>query len=283
MTFVRTLQQISDAGSPSQANEDGWGVHGRFAWIVDGATGVSGVRLTSGGSDAAWLAGLISERLQAYAPSEIVLQTVERDLEAAFAGVAGEQLAADEAVAPSACLGLIEFREAESGYFHVRGSFLGDVVALVPGREGVARWTDERAKPFERLTLASLRKGGGGEISEETRAQILENRMSLNRPDGYWVVHPRRPWAGHELTFEAEVEAGRPIVLATDGFMRLVDVFGAYTDETLYDALAMGGAPALMAELRGLETEEGSLDSCPRVKVHDDATVLVVAGEAEGR
>ncbi|MBM6595863.1 hypothetical protein [Microvirga pudoricolor] len=280
MTFVRTLQQISDAGSTSQPNEDGWGVRGRFAWIVDGATGVSGVKLTSGGSDAAWLAGLITERLQAYAPSEIVLQTVERDLEAAFAGVAGEHPSAEEAVAPSACLGLIEIRDAKGGGLHVRGSFLGDVVALVPERDGVARWTDERAKPFERLTLASLRKGGGGEISDETRAQILENRMSLNRPDGYWVVHPRRPWAGHELPFEAEVEAGRPIVLATDGFMRLVDVFGTYTDETLYDALAAGGASALMAELRGLETEEGSLDSCPRVKAHDDATVLVIAGEA---
>jgi hypothetical protein len=279
MNRLRTLQQISSPGSPSQANEDGSGVRGRFAWIIDGATGVSGTHLTSGGSDAAWLSGLLGERLKAYAPSEIVLQTVERDLVEGFrAALAGKSLG-EEHIAPSACLGLVAFEDAAPGRQVVKGAFLGDVVALVPTSDGPVRWTDERAKPFERLTLASLQKGGGGAISEETRAQILENRTKLNRPDGYWVVHPRRPWAGHELGFEAEIEAGRPVVLASDGFMRLVDVFGVHTDETLYDALAEGRAEALMRELRELEAEEGSLDSCPRVKVHDDATVLVVAGE----
>jgi len=34
--------------------------------------------------------------------------------------------------------------------------------------------------------------------------------------------------------------AGEPLVLATDGFMRLVDVFGAYTDYSLHAALAEG-------------------------------------------
>jgi hypothetical protein len=286
MTRFRTLQQISHPGSPTHPNEDGQGFLGRFAWVVDGATGVSGARLTPGTSDAAWLSGLIGEKLRADAgwltSPGAVFRDLEAALESAFSGLVSSASLEDDHIAPSACLGLLHIEDAAEGCLTVKGAFLGDVVALVPTRSGVVRWTDERAKPFERMTLASLQtaSGGGTGIPEKTRMQILENRTKLNRPDGYWVVHPVRPWAGHELVFEAEIEAGRPVALATDGFMRLVDVFGSYSDEALYAALAAGGAEDLMRELREFEAEEGSLESCPRVKVHDDATVVVLVGDA---
>jgi hypothetical protein len=281
MNRFRTLQHITSPGSPGVPNEDGAGARGRYAWIIDGATGVAGVSLTSAPSDAAWLAGCLAERLEASAPSGIGMEALQRDIGAAFAAVTADHGSAggeptEDHVAPSACLGLLEI----DGDCRLRGRFLGDVVALVPARDGeVVRWSDERARPFELLTLASLGSRGGGGIPEETRAQILKNRASMNQPGGYWVVHPRRAWAGRELAFEARIAAGRPLVLATDGFMRLVDVFGAYTDATLYDAMAAGGTTELLGELRRLETEEGGSPARPRVKVHDDATAIVVVGE----
>ena len=278
MTRLKTLQQISSPGSRDTPNEDGAGAFGRYAWIIDGATGVAGQRLTPAASDAAWLARLLDERLAVCAAHGITLTALEREVEAAFATATGGA-APGAHEAPSACLGLIEVRE-DGRTIVIKGAFLGDVVALVPTPGGVARWTDERAKPFEQLTLASLERAGGGSMSDATRAQIMENRASLNRPGGYWVVHPLRPWAGHQLIFETTIEAGRPIVLATDGFMRLVDVFEAHTDVTLYDALAAGRAAELLDELRRLEREEGGLELRPRVKVHDDATVIVVVAEA---
>jgi hypothetical protein len=57
--------------------------------------------------------------------------------------------------------------------------------------------------------------------------------------------------------------------------MRLVDVFGAYADDTLYAALASGEADNLMGELRGYERDLMAR-ARPRVKKHDDATVLVL-------
>jgi len=168
---------------------------------------------------------------------------------------------------------------AEDGTLVLEGRFLGDVVALVPSGDRILRWTDERAKPFERKTLAALGEGGHtpGRMPGAVRRQILENRTRLNTPGGYWVVNPRRPWAGHELRFAAPVEPGRPIVLATDGLMRLVDVFGAYSDAALHAAFAAGRGDELMRELRGREGGDRNADRYPRVKTHDDATVLVVA------
>lgn len=281
----RSLDRLSLAGS--RVNEDGIGLRGAFAWVVDGATGLSDEQLTSGGSDAAWLAGLVSDRLVELAregDADAVLSRLEADIGAVFRETTAHVQAIDDHHAPSACLGLIAAEPGEVGSVRIQGRFLGDVIALMPTEEGIVRWTDERAKPFEKRTLAALggRKHAPGSIPEAVRRQILENRTKLNRPDGYWVVNPLRPWAGRELRFEASVRPGGPIVLATDGFMRLVDVFEAYSDSSLHARLAAGGGADLMQELRERERSDLMAGAYPRVKTHDDATFLVIAAEPYG-
>jgi hypothetical protein len=280
----RSLDRLSLPGS--RVNEDGIGLRGSFAWVIDGATGLSDEQLTSGGSDAAWLAGLIGDRLMDLAGEEgdAVLSRLEADIHSIFRETTAHVPEVGDHHAPSACLGLVEAHPGEGGQVRVQGRFLGDVIALVPTERGVVRWTDERAKPFEKKTLAALgaREHAPGSIPEAVKRQILENRTKLNRPDGYWVVNPLRPWAGRELRFEAQVKPGEPIVLATDGFMRLVDVFGAYSDTALHARLAAGKGPDLMQELRERERSDLLAAAYPRVKTHDDATFLVIAAEPYG-
>jgi len=281
----RSLDRLSLTGS--RVNEDGAGLQGRFAWVIDGATGLSDEPLTSGGSDAAWLAGLIGEKLMASNDgqgADAVLRRLEADILSAFRSETARVPEVGDHHAPSACLGLMEAQPEEGGLIGVRGRFLGDVVALVPSERGIVRWSDERVKPFERKTLAALgaQEHEPGSIPEPVRRQILENRTQLNRPDGYWVVSPLRPWAGHELRFEAQVKPGEAIVLATDGFMRLVDVFEMYSDSALHAQLAAGRGGDLMQELRERERGDLMAGAYPRVKTHDDATFLVIAAEPQG-
>ncbi|WP_147282345.1 hypothetical protein [Microvirga subterranea] len=270
----------------SHVNEDGAGLHGHAAWIIDGATGVSDRKLTSGGSDAAWLAGTIDERLTHLASNggSEHFDHLEHSIRGAFeAETAYADLPGDEH-APSACLGFLRLLErSASGLLRLEGHFLGDVVALVPTENGIVRWTDERSKPFERRTLAALEGASRepGAMPEAVRRQIQENRTRLNHPEGYWVVNPRRPWAGRQLRFEAAIAPGQPVVLATDGFMRLVDVFAAYSDSSIHAGLSAGEGERLMQELRKREREDAWAGLYPRVKIHDDATVLVVAPEHE--
>jgi hypothetical protein len=271
----------------SRVNEDGIGLHGSFAWVIDGATGMSDEQLTSGGSDAAWLAGLVGERLldlSGEQDMDMVLSRLEADIRSAFGEATAHVPGIDDHHAPSACLGLIRAQVEQDGDIAIKGRFLGDVIALVPSEGGVVRWTDERAKPFERKTLAALGTRGHepGQVPEAVRRQILENRTKLNQPDGYWVVNPRRPWSGQELRFEARVKPGEPIVLATDGFMRLVDVFEAYSDSSLHAQLAAGRGDDLMQELRERERGDLKAGAYPRVKTHDDATFLVITAETLG-
>lgn len=278
----RSLDRLSLTGS--RFNEDGAGLRGCFAWIIDGATGLSEEQLTTGGSDAAWLANFIDGRLAALSGAEgadRVLRQLEDEVRSAFGEETAHVPGVSDHHTPSACLGLIEILPGEGGLLTLQGRFLGDVIALVPSEDGIVRWSDERAKPFERKTMAALgsQEHEPGQIPEAVRRQILENRTRLNRQDGYWVVNPRRPWAGQELRFEAQVKPGAPIVLATDGFMRLVDVFAAYSDAELYDRLATGKGHDLMQELRERERGDLMAGAYPRVKTHDDATFLVIAAE----
>lgn len=281
-TRFRSLYRRSLPGT--RVNEDGCGLHGRHAWIVDGATGVSDGQIGSAPSDAAWLAETIQNILPELTGAESangdLLEVLQAHIGQAFAAAAGpaKEGAGSGDVGPSACLGLLGL-ETSHNSLRVSGRFLGDVVALVQTDGTVLRWTDERSKPFERMTLAALGDGGSDAsgMSEPVRRQILENRARLNHPDGYWVVNPRRPWAGRELRFEATIAPGSPIVLATDGFMRLVDVFGAYTDASLHAALAAGEGDALFEELRERERRDDGGRAFRRVKIHDDATVLVIA------
>jgi hypothetical protein len=283
----RSLYHQSVPGS--RINEDGFGLHQGHAWIVDGATGMSGDQVAPGSTDAAWLADIIGKRLQSLATdsrtADEVFGRLEAGIRIAFDDMTAQASVAGDDHTPSACLGVISVQHsAENAHLVLEGCFLADVFALVPSEDGVARWTDERAKPFEKRTLAALELGDRkpGRIPEAVRRQILENRTKLNHPEGYWVVNPRRPWAGRELRFQAKVMPGQPIVLATDGFMRLVDVFAVYSDASLHARLAAGEGDDLIKELRALERGDPMAGAYPRVKTHDDATVLVIAAETVG-
>ncbi|MFL4993046.1 MAG: hypothetical protein ACJ8DV_17385, partial [Microvirga sp.] len=80
----RSLDRLSLPGS--RVNEDGTGLRGPFAWVIDGATGLSDEQLTSGGSDAAWLAGLVGDRLMDLAGEEgdAVMSRLEADIHSIF-------------------------------------------------------------------------------------------------------------------------------------------------------------------------------------------------------
>jgi hypothetical protein len=263
------------------ANEDIAGFSGRFAWVVDGASGVSARTLAEGATDAAWLAGAIDgvlrERIgQGDDPD---LATLIHDLQAVLAerfqaGATGSL--ENDTDGPSACLALLEARASGNGSIALKGAVIGDVAVLVPGQP---RWTDERLKPFEAETLDVLSQSERIPVGipEPVIAQIRRNRLHLNRPGGYHAVHPRLPWADAMLPFEAEVEAGTRVILATDGFLRLCDLFEAVSEADLVRGVSTGEAPALLAALRQLERADPDGRRHLRVKTHDDATVLAVA------
>lgn len=104
---------------------------------------------------------------------------------------------------------------------------------------------------------------------------MQQGRRLRNTEGGYWVLDV----AGHGVTHveEAMLPAGaiRDFLLVTDGFYRLVDTYGVYSDEQLLDAALAGGLGALCTELRAIEAADERCAAYPRVKARDDATAVL--------
>lgn len=271
------IDHVTDGGR--HPNEDLAGAAGPFAWIMDGAGTPAAPRFPEAGTDAAWLVGAAHDHLAGACHRHGTLSTCLADLESQLASRYGPPAADDPAEGPTSCLGLVHAARRVERRVRIEAAIVADIVVLVPTADGVEVWTDHRVKPFEACTFAAARGLArlDGALPAEAWAQIMANRGAVNRPAGYAAMSPARPWTHLAHRFSAEIDASLPIVMMSDGFFRLHDVFGIYAVDRLYRALADGQAKRLLAELREAERADPQAERHERFKIHDDATVLVVA------
>jgi hypothetical protein len=257
-------------------NEDAAGANRNLAWVLDGARRPVAARF--GSSDAAWLVGEIDTRLQAAGAAGAGLEDALAGLASALPLAWGPADDADPAGGPTSCLALLHL-DANADGARIEAAILGDVVVLIDSGDDLLIWTDERVRPFEALTIgiaARASRAPDGALSPEVAETIRANRRAINTPQGFAVVSPVRPWLHLAHRFSAHLPAGSRIALMSEGFWRLVDPFAAMSPRELLDALLRGEADALLARLRAAERGDGEATRWPRIKIHDDATVMVV-------
>ena len=89
-------------------------------------------------------------------------------------------------------------------------------------------------------------------------------------------MHATRPWASRAKQATFEANKIRRLLVLSDGFYRLVDVFGAMSPADLMRRMFTRGAAELCSQLRALEGGDIGCTDHPRVKVHDDASAMLV-------
>ncbi|BCB18116.1 hypothetical protein OCUBac02_10100 [Bosea sp. ANAM02] len=277
----RVISQASEKGSAAY-NEDISGAAGSCAWIIDGSAFFSGAARTTIESEGAWLVRRIDAILRANAPETLDFsawaEELERQLQQDYAALGDGYPEREPGEGPSAVLGLIRLRR-ERDACRIEGAMIGDVSIMMRDGGRLERWTDPSSGPFEARTIAAATADGhlpGEVISPKALAQILRNRRSLNREGGYWAVNPGLSWTAGLRLFSAEVSPEATVLLASDGFMRLVDVVAHCDEAGLMDAVERRGVTAAVAELRRLESADPLAERFRRVKIHDDATALLV-------
>lgn len=281
------LSQASDKGS-APYNEDISGAAGSCAWVIDGSAFFSGAARTTRESEGAWLVRRIDETLQANPPDDIGFnlwaEGLEQQLRRDYAALGQGHPEREAGEGPSAVLGLVRLRR-DGEACRIEAAVIGDVSILILDGDRVERWTDSSAGSFEAQTIAAATADGhrpGEVISAAALAQIHRNRRSLNRPGGYWAINPGLSWQAGVHLFSASVSPAATVLLASDGFMRLVDVIAHHDDRGLMNEVRRVGAPGLIAELRLLEGADPQAERYKRVKIHDDATALVVTPDLRG-
>ncbi len=272
---------------PSAAvNEDLYGVIDGAAWILDGATGIADQRVLPGPSDARWLVeevdtALREEACSSAAPSSVLHRVAGRTI-AAFSR---DALRRDAPVMdmPCAAFAMVRVRGDD-----IELSNLGDclIIRRRPGGAISCFGTSKVTALDESLRQEVIRLQRQGVRHEEIWQRVLpltrRNRSLMNRPDGYWTLSVSELGIDHvevETFPAAEVDS---LLLLTDGFYRLVDVYGRYTYATLFEAAHHAGLAALCAELRAIEAEDADCRRYPRLKVRDDATAVLITIARDG-
>jgi hypothetical protein len=274
------MGSVSEAGK--SINEDRATASTRAAWILDGATGLSPQRLFPGPSDPAWFAAtadaLLARLTRASDGGMSLLRRLVAELHDACAAAALVPLADTDIELPSASLAAAQLVGSE-----IELLMLGDCKLLLRQADGQVEAFDQSSvAPFDAKVVDALR---AIQASGETELQnitprltplIRENRRWKNRPGGYGVLTADPACLAFAETARRPAADVTHLLLATDGFYRLVDTYRMLTASELIQAVLERGLAPLHAELRRLEDSDPECLAFPRLKVRDDATAVLV-------
>lgn len=289
-TTSLSLAVLSSHSVPSgEVNDDRIGHKANVAWVIDGATDIGDGPLVSESSDAAWLAETIGAWLEAQA------EKLPESLSELLAPLSDHTAGQFKHLARRNPSGRHEYPSASGMIVRLGGEHLdylsvGDCSLLV-GRagEGVVRHgVDENDAGDSWLAeqIQELQDDPDSRSASGIRTQIMPilraARARLNEPDGYGVFSIVQPPPAFINTGTIPVGQGDRILLASDGFMRLVDVYQRCTASELLIRTFERGAEAVLTQLREIEAEDTDCQRFPRAKPRDDASTIIAEIRSTG-
>lgn len=288
--MIASLTPLTAATQPgTKINEDGYGhwpaKAPRAAWVLDGVTGINDRALLPGPTDAAWFVAQVQEVLPALlsrAPDMpaadligALVEELERRQSAAWLDAGG----ADGRETPAASFTLVRLIGADIEVLR-----LGDCLVLLETADGAVTVMDHPVlaaiEAETRSALLTLRAQGITDPKQAFAAmmpRLRAERLRRNLPDGYGVLAAERSCLAMMHLDRIPAQSVRRILLASDGYYRLVDHYGAASDAQLVRHTAERGAEAMLQQLRGIEAEDPLAMRYPRLKIADDATALLLA------
>lgn len=274
--MLRHLDHVSWPGSASRPNEDACGSAGSFAWVIDASIAPGSPCAMGQGSDAAWLAGFSSRMFGELAPEAkdgaALIAEVAARARAAFGDLQRPALSW-----PVAALSLVR---STPGRLQVWS--LGDVSAYLrrPSESVEVVGLGRALRAFERGEAERLLRETGsrpGEVAGHPAFRAWLAAMRLKAAEHGLVLFGLEPLEARRIphrTVPAPPET--MVLLASDGFAALVDLYAAYDPDSLMMAALRLGLEPLVREARAIEAADPDAERFPRFKRSDDATALLL-------
>ncbi len=278
------LDELSWAGSMARANEDICGHIGEWGWVIDGFTPSPLPPAMSMRSDAAWFVAFADKRFRELAPqvasgAEMVRRVAE-EARQAFLTAAPDRT--DPAFWPGAAVTL-----AKCSHDKLHIWRLGDTAAYLKKPRCVTMTVGEleEMRRIETENARRLLEKTGAKPGDILKTKIFrdwleEHRRIQTKPDAVQVfgLQAEAGDAMEHVVFDAEV--GTVVLLASDGFSALIELYRDLTPDAFVDKAVQGGLEPLAKRLREIETEidPGGIQF-PRFKESDDATAILLRCE----
>lgn len=266
----------------SAVPEDRMGLGENYLFVIDGASGLTDLRVTDQGSDAAWLAESLRLALERRLPHSdqalpCLLRDIAAQLKAQYDAAWQARGIASPVDYPTAGLAILRLREGSLEYLG-----LGDCDVVVQRRDGQFDVrSEDRLSALDRDALAKM-----AAFSRDTGCTMLEarsalnnllihNRQLCNHPEGYWIFDPTGLGLSHARQDRWPVEQIRSVSLLTDGFAQLVQPFGLAADLTqLHRQMEDQGLALLSQKLFTYQERDPYCTHYPRFKLRDDTTAI---------
>lgn len=249
------------------------------AWVIDGATSLTPIAGSDAATDGRWLAELLDQHLRSSGGADEPLENILRT-----AIIQAKRLAAAWAspprVPPSATVGITRLQPEQIDYL-----VLSDVTLVLYGKRtkviNTKVITDTAVQDTSRQAQQSFaaalgRSGSYSAARAEVNDMLIQHRLTqMNRPGGYWVASFDAEAPSHAITGRVARHSYDTALLCTDGFARLVDLFGIFSS---WQQLIESRLP-LAERVQRLRAAEASDPECieyPRWSVHDDASALLL-------
>jgi hypothetical protein len=278
------LDRISWPGSPDKANEDICGASGDWAWVVDTSIFPGTEPVMHSKSDAAWLAAFADERLSNLAPhaedGAALIRHVMEEARTAYRAKAPRERHEDFVTWP---LGAMTLVQRDRNMLNVWT--FGDTTAFVRSPDGEVLTLGEAPglRDFETAKAAELMQVSNSRptaiLDEPVFLAWLGERRERQRKSGTpAALLSINPDAADRLRHErAPCEDGTTILLTSDGFSALVDLYGALDAKELMEAATNSGLKSLAQKAREIETRQDPDGKCfPRFKLSDDMTAILL-------
>ena len=269
--MLRLVEAISEPGSTNKPNEDGYGIAGRFAWIIDGATGLADAPLLDAPSDAAWLTARIDAAFQelsaAYTDPLVLMRAAADRVSAEFVSQRVRTPDARFEIPPAAVL-LAHFDAV------VTLCDVGDCGLYIDAGPRIARFGGTATgKALEQKNATQFMASGQGR-TPEVMAFLRRVRNLANTPQGYAIFAPDADWTDRARVHVHRSSTGTALFM-TDGFEAAEEDYGLY-DRAGLMAAAKAGLSAPTRAVRDAEAADPDCTRFPRFKPSDDATAMVV-------
>jgi hypothetical protein len=278
------LDRISWPGHPDKANEYVCGASQDWAWVIDTSIFPGTTPVMHAKSDAAWLAAFADERLSNLAPGAqdgaALIRHVMEEARTAYQAVAPRERHEEFVSWPLGAMTLVRRRENTLDVWT-----FGDTTAFVrqPGGTVLTLGEAPGLRDLEAAKAAELMQAAGSRpddiLGEPVFLAWLGERRERQRRSGVpAALLSLNPAAADRLRHEtAPCEDGTIILLASDGFSALVDLYEAMNAKDLMETAIASSLEPLVRKAREIETQvdpDGTL--YPRFKLSDDATAILL-------
>ncbi|WP_111928043.1 protein phosphatase 2C domain-containing protein [Clostridium tertium] len=277
---MKNIKFLSKQGNSAKANEDKITVLDNAAWILDGATGLTGKRITEKETDALWYVEALDDYLKKHINSskdiKEIIKNAIKEVKEKYSKYDGFN-DLEEIDYPCAALALLRFNSKELEYY-----VIGDCTLIYSQEnESIKEIVDRKLIGLEENILRKMR-----EVSKVNNISVLDARRFCNdevisvrklknKLNGYWILEFNEDAVDRGLYNKISINGEISICITSDGFSQFYDTFNLAEDyKAFINLLKESNVEDIFNTLYEEQEKDSNCNDYPRLKKRDDTSII---------